>query len=128
MDLLPPELRSYDGHPHALLAAAVCADLAKVGVPVYLVDDSDDHSHVAGGLVLRLGVEGMGVFLSWYVPEEDRLAKAHDSEAATVFGAAAALTTTIVGILAGFGYRVKPEFDNPDFPYPFVYVLPQPSE
>ncbi len=61
----------------------------------------------------------MGVFLSWYVPEEDRLAKAQNSEAATAFEAAA-LTTTVVGILAGFGYRMKSEFDNPDFPYPFV--------
>ncbi|MFF5019759.1 hypothetical protein [Streptomyces sp. NPDC001165] len=46
--------------------------------------------------------------------------QAQDSEAARVLGAAAALTTTIVGILAGFGYRVKPEFDNTDIPYPFV--------
>jgi hypothetical protein len=125
MDLLPPELRSYNGHPYAQLAAAVCTNLAKVGVPVYLVDDSDDHSHVAGGLVLRLGTESMGLFLSWYVPEEVRLTKGQDSETAKVFGAAAALTTTIVGILASFGYRVKPVFDHPDFRYPFVYVLPQ---
>lgn len=126
MDLLPPPLRGHDGHPHAKLAAAVFTDLAKVGIPVYVIDDSDDHSHVAGGLVLRLGTPPMGVFLSWYVPEESRLAKAKTDESAKVFAAAAAMTTTAVGILASFGYYVKTEFSDPTFPYSFIYVLPEP--
>jgi hypothetical protein len=127
MDLLPPALRGYDGHPNARLAAAVITDLAKVGSPVYVVDDSDDHSHVTGGLTLRLNAPSRGVFLSWCVPNEDRLRGAQTAESAKVFAAAAALTTATLGILATFGHHVTTELSDPAFPYPFIYVLPRPT-
>ncbi|MEE1751222.1 hypothetical protein [Streptomyces sp. SP18CS02] len=73
MVLLPPELHSYDGHPLAELAAKVMADLTKVGVVVHVIDDSDDDSHVNGGITLSLvGPASAGVSLpgtcrtSWF--------------------------------------------------------------
>ncbi|WP_089107894.1 hypothetical protein [Streptomyces hyaluromycini] len=75
MVLLPPELRSYDGHPLAELAARVMTDLAKVGVVVHVIDASDDDSHVNGGVTLNIeGPVSDGVSLAWHVPGEAELA------------------------------------------------------
>jgi hypothetical protein len=43
-----------DGHVRVKIAAAFFTDLVKIGIPVYAVEDSDDHSRVADDSVLRL--------------------------------------------------------------------------
>ncbi|MER6715537.1 hypothetical protein [Streptomyces sp. NPDC000877] len=124
MVLLPPELRSRDGHlPLAELAAKVMADLTKTGVVVHVIDDSDDDSHVNGGVTLSLGPASAGVSLAWHVPNELRMSKSETRQKEVVFGAAAALTSAIISILTNFGHRVRTEFNEPGYPYPLVYVL-----
>ncbi|WP_432088508.1 hypothetical protein [Streptomyces sp. bgisy095] len=124
MVILPPELRSYDGHPLAGLAAKVMADLTQVGIVVHVVDDGGDDSHVNGGVTLTLGSETAGVSLAWYVPDELPLSQSKTEKREMVFGAAAALTTVVVGVLTNFGHRVRTEFNDPGYPYPYVYVFP----
>ncbi|MBC7267411.1 hypothetical protein OOK44_36030 [Streptomyces cellulosae] len=128
MVLLPPELRSYDGHPLAELAARVMADLAKVGVVVHVIDGSDDDSHVNGGVTLSLeGPASAGVSLAWHVPNEVRLSTTEKREKEEVFGAAATLTSAVISILTNFGHRVRTKFNDPGYPYPYIYVLPADS-
>ncbi|MEV5204202.1 hypothetical protein [Streptomyces sp. NPDC053720] len=124
MVILPPELRSYDGHPLADLAAKVMADLTQVGIVVHVIDDDGDDSHVNGGVTLALGPESAGVSLAWHVPNEHQLSKSATPRREKVFGAAAALTTVVVGVLTNFGHRVRTEFNEEGYPYPYVYVLP----
>ncbi|MGW0999202.1 hypothetical protein ACWD5V_39245 [Streptomyces sp. NPDC002523] len=123
MVILPPELRSYDGHPHAELAAAVMADLAKVGVPVRVVDLDAEDSHVDAGVSLSLDGPGPGVSLSWYVPNEVTHSASERKEKEQVFGAAATLTSAVISILTNFGHRVVTRFEDPGYPYPYINVL-----
>ena len=123
MTSLPPELRRYDGDPLATLAARVIADLARVGVPAHFIDLDDgavDDSHVVNGI--RLSIAGNELLLGWHLPDELSLKGLERNRA---FSAAAALTTTVVGILVNCGYQLRTEFADPDFPYPYVYMAVQ---
>jgi hypothetical protein len=114
-----------DGHPHAELAATVIADLARVGVPVGVVDlGTSEDSHVDAGVALSLGGPGPGVSLSWYVPGEVAHSESEGKEKEQVFGAAATLTSAVISILTDFGHRVMPRFEDPGYPYPYINVLP----
>ncbi|MGW7639884.1 hypothetical protein OG301_04165 [Streptomyces platensis] len=125
MDLLPPQLRSFDGHPHAKLAAKVMADLAKVGLPAHVVDDADDHSRVNGGVVLYISEPpGKELLVSWYVPDEQRYRARDAQDRPEAMGAVATLTAAMVSVLTAFNYRVRTEYNDRDFPYPFVYLQP----
>ena len=128
MVLLPPELRSYDGHPLAELAARVMADLARVGVVVHVIDSSDDDSPVKGGVTLSLeGPASDGVSLAWHLPDELLLSRREESGKEEVFGAVAVLTSAVISILTNFGHRVRTQFHDQGYPYPFIYVLPADS-
>ncbi|MFF2922535.1 hypothetical protein ACFVTP_09035 [Streptomyces celluloflavus] len=124
MALLPPTLRCYDGHPLADLAAQVMSDLFEVGIPVHVIDEKDDHSLVNGGITLHLGEPSMGVLMSWHVPNEGKHARSKSHAKARVFGSVATLSSAVVSILTNFGYRVRTEFDEADYPYPVISVLP----
>ncbi|MEF3118923.1 hypothetical protein [Streptomyces chrestomyceticus] len=125
MDLLPPELRSFDGHPLAPLAAKVIADLTKVGIPVHVVDESDDHSHVTGGIALRMSEEpAKELMLYWHVPDEDRYRAEEARERPEVTGAVATLSAAVVSVLLAFDHRVRTVYDDPAFPYPFIWIRP----
>lgn len=104
------------------------ADLAKVGVVVHVIDGSDDDSHVNGGVTLSLeGPASAGVSLAWHVPNEVRLSTTEKREKEEVFGAAATLTSAVISILTNFGHRVRTKFNDPGYPYPYIYVLPADS-
>ncbi|MVO85313.1 hypothetical protein GPA10_11250 [Streptomyces sp. p1417] len=127
MDELPPQLRNMDRHPLTPLAAKVITDLAKVGIPAHVVDNSDDRSHVHCGVVLHLyscpsDPSGQELLLRWYVPDEDGYRGEGARERLEVMGAAATLTAAVVSVLTAFGHRVRTAYEEPNLPYPFIYV------
>jgi hypothetical protein len=93
------------------------ANLAKVGIPVHIVDDADCHSHVSGGVVLYISEPpGKELLLSWYMPNEEKYSGREVQDRPEAMGAIATLTTTVVSILAAFNHQVRTEYGDCDFP------------
>ncbi|MFJ6136544.1 hypothetical protein [Kitasatospora sp. NPDC092286] len=113
MTLLPADLCALDGHPLVDLTARVKADLAKIGIPMYLDskrgDGRDTHP---GGMGADLGDSHL--ILCWDRPEQKRVGPAavapyEEDELAIIQLAAHALTAAVVSALVGFGYTVRVE-------------------
>ncbi|MEV0227327.1 hypothetical protein [Streptomyces sp. NPDC050704] len=124
MALLPPDLRGFDGHPLAGLAAQVREDLIKVGIPVHVLDDSGRNDHAVNGVTLNLA-EGLGyVSLAWHIPDERHYHGQETVERDRVYNAAVVLTSAVTSVLTTFGHRVSVEFTDPEYVWPFICVTP----
>ncbi|MFF8769118.1 hypothetical protein [Kitasatospora sp. NPDC015120] len=125
MTLLPADRHALDGHPLADLTVRVKADLAKIGIPMYLDSKSGDGRDThPGGMGADLGDKHL--LLCWDRPEQKRVGTAavdpyEDDELAVIQHAAHALTAAVVSALVGFGYTVRVEgWSNPFAPMVFV--------
>ncbi len=58
------------------------------------------------------------------MPDEHKYRARDAQDRPEAMGAVATLTAAMVSVLTAFNYRVRTEYNDRDFPYPFAYLQP----